>query len=108
MVSYALTDSENGLSIKDISENIQDLISDDIELLDLFQNKLIDYGYFPEIFQENLYKFIVDKVRVFHVSETFPKILSKDLKSQIISVKYSIDLSKCIEYEVDIKSIFKN
>jgi hypothetical protein len=106
LMSYALTCTENGLSVEDISRSIRELlIPESNEMLDLFENKLIEYGYIPEINKEPLQKFILDKQKVFCVSDSFPKIVPKNVKSQIPSVKYSIDLSQCYEFEVELKVI---
>jgi energy-converting hydrogenase A subunit M len=105
LISYALTSSENGLSVEDVSRSIRELLkSESNEIIDLFEDKLIQYGYIPEIIKEPLQKFIVDKHKVFYISNSFPKIFPKDIKSQITSVKYSIDLSRCHEFEVEPKS----
>lgn len=106
LFSYALTSSENGLSIEDISRSIRELlIGESIETIDLFERKLIEYGFIPELIKEPLQKFILDKLKVFYVSETFPKISIKDIKPQIATVKYIIDLSQCNEFEVEIGSL---
>jgi len=101
LVSYGLTLSDNGLSIEDIIQDIKELLGKgSSDALDVFENKLMEYGYIPEIINEPLYQFIVDKRRAFFVSDEFPKIFPCHIKSQIISVSYCIDLSKCAEYEV--------
>jgi hypothetical protein len=108
LMSYALTTSENGMSVEDISRSIRELlIPESNEILDLFENKLIEYGYIPEIIKEPLKKFILDKQKVFYISDSFPKIVPEDVKSQISSVKYSIDLSQCYEFEVELKSFLE-
>jgi len=101
LVSYGLTHSNDGLSIENIAQKIKVLLYEEApDAVDAFENKLIEYGYIPEIIREPLYSFIVDKRRAFFVSNEFPKIFPSDIKSQIVSVNYSIDLSKCTEYEV--------
>lgn len=101
LVSYGLTHSDDGLSIEHIAQEIKELLYNEApDVIDTFDNKLIEYGYIPEIIREPLYQFIVDKRRAFLVSDEFPKIFPSDVKSQIVSVNYSIDLSRCAEYEV--------
>jgi hypothetical protein len=101
LVSYGLTRSTDGLSIADIAQEIKEILYEEApDVVDAFDNKLIEYGYIPEIIREPLYQFIVDKRRAFFVSDEFPKIFPSDVKSQILSVNYSIDLSRCSEYEV--------
>lgn len=108
LMSYALTNFENGLSIEDISKSIRELlVQESSEIMDLFEYKLIEYGYIPEIINQPLHKFIIDKLKVFYVSDSFPKISSDNIKSQITSVKYSIDLSQCSNYEVELKAFLE-
>ena len=106
LITYGLTPSENGLSVEDIAESIRKLlIMQSDEILDLFESKLAQYGYIPELIKEPLIKFIIDKNRAYSVTDEFPKIDSKDIHSQILSVKYSIDLSKCTDFEVNLTSV---
>lgn len=99
LISYGLTPTNSGLSVADESETVKTLCALE-QLKELFENKLLQYGYAPEIITEPLQRFIVDKVRVFKITEGFPKIVPSNLKSQITSVKYTIDLSRCEEFEL--------
>jgi hypothetical protein len=108
LIANGITNSESGLSVKDIADSIRDLINSDEEIVELFDIKLSEYGYIPEIMQkQQLYKFIIDCQKIYHITELFPKILRCDIKSQITQVKYSIDLSQCKEYEVTFNILFK-
>ncbi|MBW4873130.1 MAG: PD-(D/E)XK motif protein, partial [Paeniclostridium sp.] len=57
--------------------------------------------------KNRLYKFLVDKESIYEVSEKFPKIEKNNISSQIISVKYGIELTECKEFEVEFDSIFQ-
>lgn len=104
LFSYALTPSESGLTIEDISQSIRIILSNESnEVIDLFENKLIDYGYIPEIHKGPLHKFTLDKLNVYYVSNSFPKI--NDVTNQIVEVKYTIDLSRCSEFEVKLSTL---
>jgi hypothetical protein len=107
LLTYGLTQSENGLSINNLVDEINELIENtSTEVKDLFNNKLVEYGFIPEIIKTPFYKFIVDKNRIYFVSDEFPKILPCNIKSQIIDVKYTIDLLQCYEYEIEVNNIF--
>jgi hypothetical protein len=107
LLTYGLTQSENGLSINNLVDEINELLENtSTEIKDLFDNKLVEYGFIPEIIKIPLYKFIVDKNRIYFVSDEFPKILPYNIKSQIIDVKYTIDLLQCHEYEIEVNNIF--
>ena len=106
-MTYGLTQSENGLSILDLVQNIDSLLENEsTEIKDSFDNKLLEYGFIPEIVKTPLYTFISDKNRAYFISEEFPKISPFNVKSQIQNVKYSIDLLQCVDYEIDKENIF--
>lgn len=98
---YGLTLTESGSSVQDLADSIKAVIRKDNEdLEDIFIGKLAEYGYFEGMPPESLFRFAVDKIRAFSVSDDFPKLLAKDVSRQIVSVNYVIDLSKCEEFEM--------
>jgi len=107
LLVYGLTPSDKGISLDFIIDSIKELINQNanFDTLTLFENKLKDYGYIPELINEPLQKFISNTPKAYIVSESFPKINPKDVKSPIISVKFSIDLSKCVEFEIPVTSL---
>lgn len=107
LVSYGLTQSENGNSVSTISENIKDILSSKSKLLfDVFNLKLTDYGFIPELESAPYQGFLVDNRKFFRVNETFPKLTPPIIPTEIPRVKYSIDLSACDEFEVDMSAMF--
>lgn len=101
LFSYALTNTELGQSVEDIVRNIKQTLNNySFESIAVFEEKLLQYGYVPETIKEPLQKFLVDKIKAYEINSGFPKITSEKLPSQISSVKYSIDLSQCTEFEV--------
>ena len=71
-----LTYSEEGLSIADIVLSIKELLrTEPPDYYDLFEDKLIEYGYMPELINEPLKKFIVDAQKAYDVNDSFPKII---------------------------------
>ncbi len=105
LLTYGLTQTENGESIADIVRNINDYLKNESnEIKSKFEGKLLEYGYIPEIIKTPFYKFIVDKNRVFLTSGEFPKIQPHYIKQGITEVKYAIDLLECADYEQNIKS----
>lgn len=105
LLTYGLTQTENGESIADIVDSInQSLAKKSNEIKDKFESKLLEYGYIPEVIKTEFYKFMVDKNRVFLTSDGFPKILPNYIKHGIMNVRYSIDLLECSDYEQAIKN----
>lgn len=109
LASYALTASENGTSIEEIAADIRRIIiiNGTNNDLDLFESKLLAYGYAPETLIEELNSFIVDNQRIFSVKDEFPRIIPQDVKASITSVKYSVDLSRCTEFEISLDNFLK-
>lgn len=106
LVTYGLTTHESGASIAEISKSISAMLSaESAEALDLFESKLMNCGYIPEMLKEPLIKFKIDKNRAYAVTQEFPKIDPTALHRQIVSVKYSIDLTQCAEFEIELSSI---
>lgn len=108
LLTYGLTQSENGQSVKNLVEQILlEVANESFEIQELFENKLIEYGYIPEILRNDLYKFVIDKIRVYLVSDAFPKIVPSQVKNQILHVKYSIDLLRCSEFEIKLSELMQ-
>ncbi len=106
LLTYSLMQSDNGTSIDVLVKDIIGLLESEPEgVHNIFDNKLLEYGYIPEIVKTPFFKFIVDKTKAYYVSDKFPKISPEHVKSQITKVKYSIDLIQCEEFEVEINSI---
>ena len=107
LVSFGISRNENGLSILDLIDSIKSQIGEKyFESDELFESRLAEYGYIEGITETPFYKFSIDTIRAYSVTADFPKILPQDVQTQIVSVEYSIDLSKCNEFFVEIDSIF--
>ncbi len=108
LLTYGLTQTENGESIADVVKNIEHYLKPKSnEIKAKFEGKLLEYGYIPEVIKTQFYKFIVDKNRVFLTSGDFPKIQPQHIKHGITDVKYSIDLLECNDYEQDIRDFLE-
>jgi hypothetical protein len=100
LVTYGLTPShDKGFEIdKIINEIEKNLLEISFELYEIFQLKLYEYGYIPAI---ETYRFIIDKVMYFNVTDEFPKIIPTMIRSQITDVRYSIDLLQCQDFIIE-------
>lgn len=106
LLTYSLMQSDNGTAVDFLVSEINKLLETEPEdVLNVFDNKLLEYGYIPEIVKTPFFKFIVDKTKAYYVSDDFQKISPEHVKSQIIKVKYAIDLIQCEEFETEIDSI---
>lgn len=107
LVSFGLTRSENGKTVGDLVSQITEILSPVSKLtLDLFNTKLVNYGYIPELENEPYVDFIIDKIRFFSVLEGFPRV-PLSLPLEIVKLRYTIDLSLCNAFETAFEEIFK-
>jgi hypothetical protein len=108
LIANGLTNTENGLSVRDMADSIINMLAEDEETIELFDQKLNDYGYISRFIEkQHLYGFILDDQKVYKVTDLFPKIVRGDIKPQILDVKYTIDLSQCREFKVSQDELFK-
>ncbi len=106
LIAYGLTEAENGQSIADLINELDLLISSEsISIIQLFERKLIEFGYMPGMTYDVMYKFAVDSLRGFIVEKDFPRILPHQTSREIIAVNYTIDLQLCTRFEIDVNNI---
>lgn len=108
LIAYSLTPSEIGFSIKDIIFEFDEMLNNEtFATQQLFENKVISYGYMPNMNDEALIKFTVDSTRVFEVTTDFPKLLPYQVPSEITKLSYTIDLELCKAHERSSDTVFK-
>lgn len=69
-----------------------------------FRDLLIEVGILNADYNEN--HFYVHEELVYNVTDEFPKITSNDLAVGITNVSYSIDLSHCKKFELEVRDLF--
>ncbi|CAM4047719.1 hypothetical protein BAQ48_00710 [Bacillus luti] len=102
----ALNELTSGETIADLVQAISEQI-DTESLLNEFIDKVEQYGYILEMQQDYLSKFRLEQVNSYEVGEGFPKIPLHYISPLIKNMKYSIDLSGCSQFKVDITNILK-
>lgn len=106
LIAYGLTEAENAQSIANLINELEVLISSEsISIIQLFERKLIEFGYMPGVTYDVMYKFAVDSLRGFIVENDFPRILPHQTSAEIIDVNYTIDLQLCTRFEIDVNNI---
>ena len=101
-----LNETSNGESIDQLVKTIINNIESD-SVLNEFIEKVESYGFFPDISQDNLSKFKLEKVDCYAVKEGFPKIPLVDISPVIKNLKYSIDLTGCSNFKMKIADILE-
>lgn len=105
LISYGLTPAQKGENIDDVILSIEKMIiNEKIELLELFYEKIFEYGYMLDL-DIKKYNFIIDKIMIFCVDENFPKITTFDIDDRILNIKYSIDLLKCQNSQINLNKL---
>jgi len=106
LMVYPISRGENGNSIIDQITQIRSLFTaTDQTSADEFENKLAQYGYLEGITEGPFYKWVNYPGTLYTINEKFPKILASEVADQITSAEYSIDLSRCRDFETDLNSI---
>jgi len=108
LITYGITKTLDGLNVDDLIISIREQLSEEPKkILEEFDNKLYDFGYIPELIDNELDRFSFDKIKAYFVSKTFPIVDPRILKSEIFNLKYSLDLTDCQNHIVELNSIFK-
>lgn len=106
LVAYGLTEASNGVSVADLINELDILISSESgNVIQVFERKLIEFGYMPGMIYDVLYKFVIDSLRGFNVVSDFPRILPHQTPSEIIAVNYTLDLQLCTRFKVEVNNI---
>lgn len=108
LLIYGLTVFVAGLSVVDLIETIERLLSDSPENLEHFQEKVAMYGYINGVTEPPFHRFKVDRHIAFYVSDSFPKLTSVNVPTEINSINYTLDILKCLKYKTEIKPIFES
>lgn len=98
MIVYSLTKTEKGLNLNQLINETLKLIEIETEKT-IFLKKLLELGYSFE--ETGYYSFLVDSKAYFNIDKSFPKLISSNINSEIIEVKYKIDLSLCNEFLIN-------
>ena len=101
VVACGLSQSETGATVEDLDKEILGSLKENEDVKELFEAKVGQYGFVPELNFGELTKFIVDSRRTYMVSGSFPRLNPADLPAEITSVKYAIDLARCARFSIN-------
>lgn len=108
LIVYALSLSEGGETVLDVVEGLRVQLHEDVDAVEMFENKLLECSFVPDLLEKPLQRFHIDNRKFYLVSDGFPRIKSKDVSPFIQDVRYAIELTYCAEFEIDEYSIFHN
>jgi len=101
------TAKKNGESLNSKINSIRDTLQDDVSALNVFNNKLLEVGYFEKhthLYEEKCYQ--IRNENYYRIDGDFPRIKEKEIRNGVGDVKYSIILSQCNEYLVSENTVF--
>lgn len=105
LLAYGISQSENGKTIVDLIADISRYLEQEAyEVQNLFESKLLEYGYYPSE-KHKIYSFVIDTVQAYEINHEFPKITPIQLHDNILQVKYKIDLLKCKQFEIKLNNL---
>lgn len=98
---------KNGESLNEKVATIREMLRNDVLALNLFNNKLIDAGYFEQhspLYEEKCYR--IRDENYYKVGGNFPRVKENEIRDGVGDVKYSIILSQCNEYLTAERAVF--
>lgn len=101
LVAVEIIDFEKGKTLQQLIEEISSSLEEYPELIDIFEMKIINYGYIKEINLDELHKFEVNSTQIYKVDNTFPQINLANIPLGVSSVKYSIELEACEKNKIE-------
>lgn len=81
----------NAISLNELVNRIKDKLSFNPEALDIFQQKLVSYGYI-ELQEYSKTKYHFSKTQRYLVSESFPRLIKNNVPNEIVSSNYELNL----------------
>ncbi|MCF8714416.1 PD-(D/E)XK motif protein [Joostella atrarenae] len=103
---YKLYEFPDGTTLLSLINDIRLLLNSDIDLLNVFNVKLINLGVFPELEVEyNEIGYLIRDEKYYNVTSEFPKITALMVNESISKISYGIDLGYCINFEITFTEI---
>lgn len=97
----------SGETLHNIIESVLEILSDDFLLQTIFNNKLLQAGYFithSELYSHKGYH--IRQERFYKVTGDFPRIEENEVRSGVGDVKYSIIITNCNAYLINESEVF--
>ena len=91
--------SAGGFSLPETVASVRDVLGDS-QARGLFEEKLVEYGYLDVHAVKYDRRYMLQRMRTFHVREGFPRVPAT-LPDGVGDLCYTIALSACASFEVD-------
>lgn len=100
LVAVEIIQSEEGKIIQNLIDQIKSLIIEFPDLINIFELKLINYGYIKEICENELEKYGNISTEFYLIDDNFPRINLLNIPTGVLNLKYIVDLLSCQENKV--------
>lgn len=100
LVAVEIIQSEEGKTIQNLIDQIKSLIIEFPDLINIFELKLINYGYIKEICENELEKYRNISTEFYLIDDNFPRINLLNIPTGVLNLKYTVDLLSCQENKV--------
>ena len=91
-IDKSTPERSGAVSLYEVVQRINDALSVDVQALDLFQTKLMTYGYL-DLHEYAEQKYIHSSTQHYRVDDSFPRLTKNDAPPQIVAAHYEIDLA---------------
>lgn len=96
-IDKAAPDKAGALSLNDAVRQISNSFNDAADALDLFRSKLSAYGYI-DLQEYSEQKYYCSGSQRFGVDDAFPRLIRRDIPTQVESLHYELSLSSLAEW----------
>lgn len=109
LILYTAEDvKENGFTLNSLIDQTQQKLSNNIDELKFFNERLMLLGYFEEDKEHYNKMYSLKKTYSFSVSEEFPKIIKSKLPVGVYNTSYLIELSAVENFTVEMEELIQN
>ena len=91
-IDKAVPERAGAVSLYEVVQRLKKVLSEDTAALDLFQTKLMSYGYI-DLQEYAEQKYVRTDTKLYQVDESFPRLIRKNMPSQIVSARYELDIA---------------
>ena len=82
---------ERGISISNQINNMREVLSNAPEASRMFEEKLVSLGFIDKKIYNDIY-FTLNGIAYYNVNEKFPRLVTENVPSEIVGVKYDLSL----------------
>ena len=86
-------------TLSQLADNIAVILNDNTEALDIYNSKLLTYG-FIDLPEYNIQHYCCTGKISYEVNESFPRLTRECIPAPIIALQYSLDIAALTEWQM--------